>query len=304
MFLPILPEYIIAHVCSVRQSPLAVVIMSIVFPFTTFTWRLLQGPGQYRPEAKVNQLSTIRSPAVPGIGGSLDTVDRSKTGPFGRAHAAGKAPGPGQYLSTDYGKTKTPEPGFGSATREKITKVVRQYALLDACFSAGIGGCACRVLSIGSDSALTVLMGFEVSRGACIVIVIVFFAVEHCLFKLVAPSPLQKQMDPFMKPTPTGEFSPGPGQYEVEGFDRIQAADSNLQSTLRRTLSSASGGARPSTPKSPTSPGNVPMTAKSAKSSPFSFAGTQQTGYESVRTAATSGTAIRYASSRTVSSHY
>lgn len=59
---------------------------------------------------------------------SFKQVDRSKTGPFGRAHAAGKAPGPGQYLSQDYGRQPaTPchaPSSFGFASRDAIATVI------------------------------------------------------------------------------------------------------------------------------------------------------------------------------------
>lgn len=81
----------------------------------------------------------------------------------------------------------------------------------------------------------------------------------------VNPSPsLQKQVDPFMKPQPQGDLSPGPASYGVEGMDKIQALDKSLKTTLQAMT--------------------TPATTKSSQSGHFSFTETQ----------------IKYASSRSV----
>jgi hypothetical protein len=69
----------------------------------------------------------VKSQQSFGFAGPLASVDRRKTGPFGRAFAAGGAPGPGQYLSQDYGSSPRPQSSvptsFGLADRSTFAKV-------------------------------------------------------------------------------------------------------------------------------------------------------------------------------------
>ena len=53
-----------------------------------------------RDEASL--LSTVRSKTGDRFGGKLAKVDRTTTGPFGKAVKSGRMPGPGAYLNADY----------------------------------------------------------------------------------------------------------------------------------------------------------------------------------------------------------
>lgn len=66
------------------------------------------GPGQYASSASQRALSTVRTVQSSGFGGTMANQDRSRTGPFGHAHTAGAKPGPGHYLSQDYGRPNPP----------------------------------------------------------------------------------------------------------------------------------------------------------------------------------------------------
>jgi Sperm-tail PG-rich repeat len=121
--------------------------------------RAMQGPGAYAPETKIEALSTVKSQQSFGFAGPLAGVDRRKTGPFGRAFAAGSAPGPGQYLSQDH---ETPRPqssaptSFGLADRSTFARVWTTPCVFSRACVLG-----------GHTSRLVLLFRSEAVRSVC-----------------------------------------------------------------------------------------------------------------------------------------